>query len=92
MNNWEEFVAGTNPTNAQYVLRMSKPDVYRPLNYVFVSWQSVTNRTYCLERSTNFLTGFTCLESNVTGWPDSTSFTDTRATGSETFFYRVGVK
>jgi hypothetical protein len=95
MNNWQEWIAGTNPTNAASVLTLASPVVLsRYPAWVQVTWQSVNNRTYYLQRSTNLCdpSSFTCLESNLTGQAGSTSFIDTSATGGSTFFYRVGVQ
>ena len=59
-----------------------------------VSWQSVTNRTYFLERATNLgaATPFSLLTSNLVGQAGTTSYTDTNAVGPGPFFYRVGVQ
>jgi len=47
--NWQEWMAGTNPTNALSVLRLASP-VITPTN-VTLTWTSVTNRTYTLEQA-----------------------------------------
>jgi hypothetical protein len=91
-NNWQECVTGTVPTNAMSALRMllAAPGALRPV----VSWQSVSNRTYWLERATNLgdWLPFSRLASNILGQAGTTSYTDTNATGSGPFFYRVGVQ
>ncbi len=59
-----------------------------------MSWQSVTNRTYFLQRSTNLLSlpAFLSIQSNIVGQIGTTSYNDTNATGSDPYFYRVGVQ
>ena len=51
MNNWQEWIAGTIPTNALSVLRLLSPAT--GVSGVTVSWQSVSGRTYFLERGTD---------------------------------------
>jgi hypothetical protein len=92
MNNCQEWVAGTNPTNAASALRMLP--VTGAASDVRVSWTSVTNRSYALERATNLgvVPAFSLLQSNLAGWPGTTSCTDTNAAGSAPRFYRVRVE
>ena len=94
MNNWQEWIAGTNPTNATSVLIMSSPVTSKSPKGVKVIWQSVTGKTYFLQRSTNLSLplGFSTIQSNLTGLVGTTSFTDTTATNGNSFFYRVGVQ
>ena len=91
MDNWQEWVAGTNPTNSLSVLKMltASPG---PAG-VIVSWQSVTTHSYFLERSSSLEVQFPfqVLVSNIVGQPGSTTFTDTTAVSSSSAFYRVGV-
>jgi parallel beta-helix repeat protein len=91
-NNWQEWVAGTNPTNALSALRMLSAT--GGISAVTVTWSSVTSRTYALERATNLgaAPAFSVLQSNLPGLPDTTSFTDTNALGSASRFYRVRVE
>jgi len=59
---------------------------------VTVSWESMANRTYFVERSTN-LFGASAFQSIATGIPGQlglTSFVDTNAPGSIPRYYRVG--
>jgi len=92
MNNWQEYIAGTDPTNPLSVLRLlsATPSGAN----VTVMWQSVAGVSYFLERSTNLSVSppFTLLATNLPGQPGTTSYKDTNATGAGPFFYRVGVK
>jgi hypothetical protein len=94
MNNWQEWLAGTIPTNAASVLVMLPPVATGGANGVTVSWQSVNTRTYNLQRVTNLASpsGFSVIQSNLVGEASSTSFTDTSATNGGPYFYRVGVQ
>jgi hypothetical protein len=89
MNNWQEWIAGTDPTNAASILRMLLPTGFAPR--VRLTWSSVTNRVYVLERATNLgsLPAFSVLRSNIAGLPGTTSWTDTDAVESRPRFYRV---
>ena len=92
MNNWQDWIAGTNPTNALSVLKMLAPS--NSITGIMVSWESVSNRTYYLQRSTNLLLlpEFSSIQSNIVGQSGITTFTDTNANGSGPYFYRVGVQ
>jgi hypothetical protein len=94
MDNWQEFLAGTNPTNAASFLAMSSAIPVFNLHWVVVKWQSVDTRTYYLQRSTNLgaPTAFSTIQSNISGQAGTTIFTDTTATNGGSFFYRVGVQ
>ena len=92
LNNWQEYTAGTDPTNADCALRVlgASPGA----TGVTVTWQSVTNRNYFVERATDSVTqaGFSCVASNLAGAPGTTGFTDTNAPQAGPVFYRVGAK
>jgi hypothetical protein len=89
MNNWQEWAAGTDPTNANSVLRMVS--VTNAASGTVVSWLSVTNHTYSLEWATNPAQNpaFSLAQSNIAGQASTTTLTDTNATGGGPFFYRV---
>ena len=92
MNNWQEWVAETNPTNATSILLLLPPAT----NTVglTVTWQSVSGKTYYLQRATNLLlySGLSPIKSNIIGKTGTTSFMDTTATDAGPYFYRVGVQ
>ena len=69
------------------------PLVHGPTG-VAVSWLSVSNRTYFLERSTNLGVAqiFLPLSSNLVGQAGATTLLDTNAAGIGPVFYRVGVQ
>ncbi len=92
LNNWQEWIAGTIPTDALSALRMSNPII--DASGATVSWQSVGNRTYFLERSDNLgaTPSFSRLISDLPGQEGTTTFTDPSPAGSGPFFYRVGVQ
>jgi hypothetical protein len=89
MNNWQEWIAGTDPTNAASVLKLL-PLSNSPSG-VAVSWQSVPDRAYSVFRSTS-LPAFSPLATNIQGQTNSTSFLDTNGVGAGPFFYRIGVQ
>jgi hypothetical protein len=92
MNNYSEWIAGTTPTNAASVLALSSPSINSP--GLKVSWQSVITRTYFLQRSTNLLAqpAFSSIKSNIFGQAGTTIYSDTTATNTGPYFYRVGVQ
>lgn len=91
LNNWQEWRADTNPTNAASVLRLFAPT--GSVGDVTVRWQSVATRSYFLERSLDLgsQSAFLPLQTNIPGLAGETSFTDTNASSSGPFFYRVGL-
>ena len=89
LNNWQEWVCGTDPTNPQSVLRLLSPSITS--TNTTVTWQSVAGVNYFLERSTNLASPFMHLASFIMGQAGTTSYADTNAAGAGPLFYRVGV-
>jgi hypothetical protein len=90
MNNWQEWLCGTDPTNPLSALRLLSAAPAGP--NVTVSWQSVAGVNYFLERSANLGSPFALMATNIIGQTATTTYTDTNTTGPGPFFYRVGVK
>jgi hypothetical protein len=90
LNKWQEWVCGTNPTNALSALRMVSA-VPTSTN-VTLSWQSVSGVNYLVERSGNLRSPFALMATNILGQAGTTSYADTNATGAGPYFYRVGVE
>ncbi len=91
LRNWQEWLAGTDPTNAASALRLTT--VSADLPSVTITWQSTSNRNYFVERAnlSGAAPAFSCIASNIAGSASTTSFTDPNAPASEPVFYRVGV-
>ena len=93
---WQEWVCGTNPTNALSALRLLS--VSPTGDGVTVKWQSVAGVNYFVERSsemsawTNSPTNSLTVTTNVAGQSGITTWSDLNASGLDTLFYRVGVR
>jgi hypothetical protein len=57
MNNLQEYLAGTNPTNASSRLQVSNFGAQGGTNFA-IQWSSVPGKRYAIQTSTNLLAGF----------------------------------
>jgi hypothetical protein len=91
MNNWREWRTGTDPTNAASLLQILS--VANNTAGLTVRWQSVL-MFYFLQRSTNLSAQpqFVTIKTSINGVNGVTSYADTSATNSATYFYRVGAQ
>ena len=94
LNNWQEWIAGTDPTNPSSVLQMLSPTSTNNPPGIVVTWQSAANVNYYLQRATNLSVqpAFQPLATNLPGLPGTTSYTDTNTPAPGPYFYRVGVQ
>ncbi len=82
MKDWEEYIAGTNPSNSASSFRVTEN------SRNVLGWNAVSGRVYSVYWTTNLLTGFQCLESNIP-WTQG-SFTN--STDVPCGYYKIGVR
>jgi hypothetical protein len=92
MNNWQEWIAGTSPTNANSLLRMLS--IINNISGAKVIWQSVNGKIYFLQRSANLSAQpvFFTIGTYIFGKTGTTTYNDIGAVGPGPYFYRVGVQ
>jgi hypothetical protein len=89
-NNWQEYVAGTDPTDPKSCLQVSTDQAAAQQNQdCVVHWPSVAGKNYVIERSTDLFSPNWVQISTATGTGADMEFHDT--TGGTVRFYRVQV-
>jgi len=84
----EAYVAGLNPTNPASVFVMTDlGDNAGDINETILRWNLVTNRLYTIYWTSNLLSEFTLLQSNITAG----AFTDTVHGANNDGFYRIEI-
>jgi len=88
---WQEYIAGTNPTNPASNFVISTVGT-TPQGAIVVRWSSMSNRFYSLSRATNLLEAFTVIAgaSNLPATPPENVFTSPADDGDSSF-YRINV-
>ncbi len=79
---WQEYIAGTDPTNPASALRATLLPGHS------LQWQNVPGRIYTIYGTTNLLNGFQTLETNLT----SGIFTGPASQTNRQNFYKIGVQ
>lgn len=92
MNNWQEWVAGTDPTSLLSCLTILNPT--GTISNRVLQWKSVAGRSYFVQRATNLAVqpAFQTIATNVLGLSGTTTLTDRQPGSSGSLFYRVGVQ
>jgi hypothetical protein len=88
LNNEQEYLAGTDPTNTASVLRISASEFCVPSSEFVIRWQSVSNKVYDVQATTNLLVAFTNVVKNLPATPTLNVHTDS-VSGVGSRFYRV---
>jgi hypothetical protein len=89
-SNWHEYIAGTDPTDPNSVLRVSTDQaVAQQSQDCVVHWPSVAGKQYIIERSASLFGPVWTPISTITGSGNDMEFHDT--TGGSVRFYRVHV-
>ncbi|MEO7933317.1 MAG: LamG-like jellyroll fold domain-containing protein [Chthoniobacterales bacterium] len=86
--NAEEFIAGTDPTNAASTLKISQLQMSG--SNITVSFSTVSGKTYRVERSDTLENGsWTIVQGNIAGTGGTVQATDVDAAGQAKRFYRI---
>ncbi len=88
---WQEYIAGTDPTNSSSVVKITGVGINA--QGTVIRWSSISNRSYSLGQTTNLLKTFTVLAgaSNLPATPPENVFTSP-ASGGNLSFYRINVQ
>jgi PKD repeat protein len=84
---WQEYIAGTGPTNSQSNLSLS---LQQTASQKMLQWASVSGRVYSVYWTTNLLNSFQPLETNIV-WPQN-SWTHAMHEAQAGGFYRIKVQ
>jgi len=88
-NNLDEWLAGTNPTNASSVLKLTVPKGH-PTNGFVMQWPSAAGRFYRVQRATNLAVGFnTLVQTNIAATPPTNTVVDSATLPGTTRTYRL---
>ncbi len=89
-NNWQEFIAGTNPLDAASIFAFT-PAATPAGGSFTLQWPSVVNKSYTLQSSSSVGGGWTTVATNLAGTGQAMNWTDTNA-ASGVRFYRALVQ
>lgn len=88
--NWQEWIAGTDPGDAESVLEVNSDPSAHPV-YMVITWPSVEDRRYTVRWTTNLLNSLNVLSNNIAATPPLNTFTDTTHSVEMQLYYRVSV-
>ncbi len=92
LNNWQEYLAGTIPTNGASSFKFTSSQMLSTTQVV-LRWSSTSNRLYDVQRATNLAAGASAFvpvpgATNLAGTPPQNTWTDSITRPS---FYRLSV-
>ncbi|HSA17103.1 MAG TPA: thrombospondin type 3 repeat-containing protein [Kiritimatiellia bacterium] len=92
--NQDEMAAGTDPTSRLSCLQLEGSVLPDAVDGFVIRWQSVTGRTYSIQRGTNLMwrSSISLIADGICGQPDFTSHTDTTAETEGPYFYSIGIE
>ena len=90
-SNWQEWMAGTQPTNAASVFALEWSGMPTNPAAIVLVWPSASDRVYVLSRTTNLLGSFSLLSNGIAATPPQNTYTDNVLSVGGTLFYRVSV-
>ncbi len=91
MSAWQEYIAGTEPTNFASRLVISEEAIATDTEGYLITWLSATDRYYSVSWRTNLLEASTPLVTNLAGTPPANRYTDTVNNVQSRIFYRITV-
>lgn len=91
MPDWQEYIAGTDPSNRLSVFAITKmsPATNGAGGFV-LRWTSVSNHLYAVWQASNLVTGFAVQTNNITSTPPTNVYTTTP--GPSPAFYQIRVE
>ncbi|GEM_PF-4000291 len=91
MSNWQEWRAGTDPTDASSSLQVLS--ITNSGSGPVITWRSVAGKTYYVQSATDLgARQFSTIQDNIPGQAGTTSYTDTNGFSQGTLYYRIGVQ
>jgi hypothetical protein len=92
MSDWNEYLAGTSPSNDASVFAVKGVTLVPGIG-VEIQWSTSSNQTYMLERGANLVSGeFTPLLENIPTTPPVNVHTDFVSGVTQGYFYRIKTK
>ena len=88
----QEVIAGSQPTNSSSIFGFADAQPLPDDNRVVISWDSVSNRIYRLERTTNLLLGFEPYVNDIPADPPMNTYTDDTPNAVGVYKVRVRMK
>jgi hypothetical protein len=90
LSNFQEYLAGTAPTDAASTFMASQQAPAAGQNFAEIRWLSVAGKTYSIYQSTNLANGFSAVVTNIPATPPMNTYTNLLQDNNA--FYILGVE